>query len=418
MLTRLEINEWCWGFLVVVFGLHMYTSRHSDALRFFLHPATFLAYGWMIFGMDLLLYTLVRRAHLRVLRTLRQERAAATKDEASTDLQAPTLSSSSYSSSSVPRPASVVAELKTRRRDLLISLQEEEEEEGGKKGQKGRSSLDIGASTSSSHPHPHHHKGGILRGGHHATDVVVEGAEACSFTPWERRTFEWGTQVLSILRCLYMAAYLCAFIFPSFKRFGTGTAVLIVLSIPIPAILTAAFLIPAMVCKYLLVKSAGVITIEALDAVVLKMDLIEESFVELSLAVQRLAATEKDEKEKEKGEEEEEEGGLTALLAALDRESKKGFIHHAKLHDLLHTYGVALSERHFQALARFLDLRQDKTVHVSDLKALLQAKEVFHTKGPQAFQRRQSVRLVAEASGMGEDEEEEEGGQIELKIVG
>jgi len=60
------------------------------------------------------------------------------------------------------------------------------------------------------------------------------------FKPWESFVFNYGTEALNIIRCLYLAAWLCTYSVPAFwEWFSVGWALLYVVVIPIPVSLCA-----------------------------------------------------------------------------------------------------------------------------------------------------------------------------------
>lgn len=60
------------------------------------------------------------------------------------------------------------------------------------------------------------------------------------FKPWESFIFQYGTEALNIVRCLYLAAWLCTYTVPAFwEWFSFGWALLYILVIPIPVRLCA-----------------------------------------------------------------------------------------------------------------------------------------------------------------------------------
>lgn len=64
-------------------------------------------------------------------------------------------------------------------------------------------------------------------------NVVADGA--LGFKPWESFVFKYGTEALNIIRCLYLAAWLCTYTVPAFGEwFSVGWALLYILVIPIP----------------------------------------------------------------------------------------------------------------------------------------------------------------------------------------
>lgn len=63
---------------------------------------------------------------------------------------------------------------------------------------------------------------------------------ALGFKPWEGFVFNYGIEALNIVRCLYLAAWLCTYTVPAFwEWFSVGWALLYVLVIPIPVRLCA-----------------------------------------------------------------------------------------------------------------------------------------------------------------------------------
>ena len=74
-----------------------------------------------------------------------------------------------------------------------------------------------------------------------ATNNNNAGADnALGFKPWEGFLFNYGTEALNIVKCMYLAAWLCTYTVPAFwEWFSVGWALLYVLVIPIPVRLCA-----------------------------------------------------------------------------------------------------------------------------------------------------------------------------------
>ena len=72
------------------------------------------------------------------------------------------------------------------------------------------------------------------------TNNNAVAVSAPGFKPWESFVFNYGTEALNIVRCLYLAAWLCTYSLPAFYEwFSVGWALLYVLVIPIPVRLCA-----------------------------------------------------------------------------------------------------------------------------------------------------------------------------------
>ena len=73
---------------------------------------------------------------------------------------------------------------------------------------------------------------------------------------------------MSILRCLYLATFLVAYLGPDLANYPPTTSALLILLTPLPAMLSINFIIPRMVVRFLLVKSLSSVNLNALDSVV------------------------------------------------------------------------------------------------------------------------------------------------------
>lgn len=67
------------------------------------------------------------------------------------------------------------------------------------------------------------------------TDADGSGRDQNGFRPWEAFAFNYGLEALNIIRCLYLAAWLCTYAVPAFLEwFSVGWALLYVLVVPVP----------------------------------------------------------------------------------------------------------------------------------------------------------------------------------------
>lgn len=88
------------------------------------------------------------------------------------------------------------------------------------------------------------------------------------FKPWETKAFDAGSQLLPLIRCLYLATFIVGYVYSNFQYYSKGIAFLHLILAPIPVILTAVIVAPGSVTRYLLVRSMSGVNLKAIDSVV------------------------------------------------------------------------------------------------------------------------------------------------------
>ncbi|KAM3569888.1 hypothetical protein VYU27_008022 [Nannochloropsis oceanica] len=423
VILKLDIATWCWALMCVIFGIHALVARFPHFAAFCLNRWTFLCYGWLLLLADYTLFILVHRVHERVLKQVRSSNS----DSLSVSTTSSTCSianGSMRSSSAASVDAAggsggsvgqmgeedVMEELRQRRAALHAQYFREQKEKDGAHeiidagiGENGNEHADVGVLR---HPPRHWHWGvanllnaGGITNNTPTNNVVADGA--LGFTLWESFAFNYGTEALSIIRCLYLAAWPCTYTVPAFGEwFSTGWALLYILVIPIPAIITGTVLIPRMATRFLLVGSLSVLNLEAFDAVVEYMEDAEAALKDIAHLLQRLTNI------NDTGASSVEQ--LFASLAQHHRHHRlspsdlthatnarvaralsqtnppesSSFITYAELRDFLRHHGVHLPLRRFRALVRFIDLDLGGHVNLEDFRALLRADHLFEAQRP------------------------------------
>ena len=73
---------------------------------------------------------------------------------------------------------------------------------------------------------------------------------------------------MSIIRCLYVATFLVAYLGPELTTYSPRTSAFLILVTLLPAILSVTLILPSMIVRFLLVKSLSSVNLNALDSVV------------------------------------------------------------------------------------------------------------------------------------------------------
>jgi hypothetical protein len=65
--STLEVAPYCWLFLIILFLMHMLVASYSRPTSVqLLHGWVFMIYGWLILGVDLAFYFVVKSVHYKV----------------------------------------------------------------------------------------------------------------------------------------------------------------------------------------------------------------------------------------------------------------------------------------------------------------------------------------------------------------
>ncbi len=275
--------------MCLIFGLHALAANYPRFASFCLNRWTFLAYGWLLLLADCALFLLVHRVHSRVLQRLRSGGGHGERLDVSLATSA-SVNTCASSTAAAAGDGSVRGEdaleaLRRRREALYAQYYHQQHQQQQQQQQHGSSAqaetpLDVVVATDDEfaatvgsingpggshglttahadigvlrHPPRHFTLGGGRAMGNNLTAVNGGGGPGQSprvaaakggdddgasngFTPLEGFAFNYGTEALNVLRCLYLAAWLCTYAVPAFLEwFPTGWAVLYVLAIPVP----------------------------------------------------------------------------------------------------------------------------------------------------------------------------------------